>query len=320
MADRDQMTGRVCAITGASSGLGYETALALAGMGATVALLCRSTERGEAARQRIVAATANPDVHVVACDLANLDTVRAAAGELRDRFDALHVLVNNAGLMIMQRRITVDGLEETLQVNHLGAFLLTALLRERLADSAPARVVTVSSFGHRGTALDFEDLQSERFYDGFGVYCRSKLANVLFTYELARRAGGHRRDREHAAPGLRAHRLRPRQRHGHAAPRDAVSGAAAGGLGPARRAHAGVARQRTAGRGGDRPVLPRPSGAPVVANLLRPGRPAAAVGGQRGAALTVRGRPGLRPLSAAGARASPPVPAGAGRPPPAGAT
>ncbi len=184
------MTGRVCAITGASSGLGYETALALAGMGATVALLCRSTERGEAARQRIVAATGNPDVHVVACDLANLDTVRAAAGELRDRFDALHVLVNNAGLMIMQRRITVDGLEETLQVNHLGAFLLTALLRERLADSAPARVVTVSSFGHRGTALDFEDLQSERFYDGFGVYCRSKLANVLFTYELARRLEG----------------------------------------------------------------------------------------------------------------------------------
>ena len=190
MADRDEMTGRVCAITGASSGLGYETALALAGMGATVALLCRSTERGEAARQRIVAATANPDVHVVACDLANLDTVRAAAGELQTRFDALHVLVHNAGLMIMQRRITVDGIEETFQVNHLGAFLLTALLRERLVDSAPARVVTVSSFGHRGTALDFEDLQSERCYDGFGVYCRSKLANVLFTYELARRLQG----------------------------------------------------------------------------------------------------------------------------------
>lgn len=186
----EQMAGRVCAITGASSGLGYETALALAHQGATVALLCRSAERGEAARAAIAAATGNAGLHVVACDLANLDTVRAAAAELLDRFDALHVLVNNAGLMIMQRRITVDGFEETFQVNHLGAFLLTDLLRERLVASAPARVVTVSSVGHRGAALDFADLQSERCYDGFGVYCRSKLANVLFTYELARRLDG----------------------------------------------------------------------------------------------------------------------------------
>lgn len=184
------MTGRVCVITGASSGLGYETALALAGKGATVALLCRSPERGEQARAQIAAATANEDLHVIACDHANLDSVRDAAGELLARFDALHVLVNNAGLMIMQRRITVDGLEETFQVNHLGAFLLTSLLRERLVASAPARIVTVSSLGHRGARLHFGDLQSERFYDGFTVYCRSKLANVLFTYELARRLEG----------------------------------------------------------------------------------------------------------------------------------
>ena len=186
----DEMTGRVCAITGASSGLGYETALALARRGATVALLCRSVERGAAARERIAAATGNDDLHVVHCDLANLDTVHAAACELLDRFDALHVLVNNAGLMLMQRRITVDGLEETFQVNHLGPFLLTDRLRDRLVASAPARVVTVSSFGHRGTAIDFGDLQSERFYEGFAVYCRSKLANVMFTYELARRLEG----------------------------------------------------------------------------------------------------------------------------------
>jgi len=184
------MAGRVCAITGASSGLGLETALALAGQGATVALLCRSVERGERARAQIAAATGNADLHVVACDHANLDSVRAAAAELLTRFDALHVLVHNAGLMIMQRRITVDGLEETFQVNHLSAFLLTSLLRERLVASAPARVVTVSSFGHRGTSLDFGDLQSERCYDGFAVYCRSKLANVLFTYELDRRLRG----------------------------------------------------------------------------------------------------------------------------------
>ena len=184
------MAGRVCAITGASSGLGFETALALARQGATVALLCRSTERGEHARERIAAATGNHDMAVIACDHANLDSVRAAAGELLARFDALHVLVNNAGLMLMQRQITVDGLEETFQVNHLSAFALTALLRERLVGSAPARVITVSSLAHRAAAIDFDDLQSERLYDGFYVYGRSKLANVLFTYELARRLQG----------------------------------------------------------------------------------------------------------------------------------
>lgn len=198
----DTMAGRVCAITGASSGLGLETARALAGMGATVALLCRSTERGEVARAQISAATGNADLHVVACDHANLDSVRDAAGELLARFDALHVLVHNTGLMLMQRRITVDGLEETFQVNHLSAFALTALLRERLAASAPARVITVSSIAHRAAQLDFDDLQSERLYDGFYVYARSKLANVLFTYELARRLEGSGVTANTLHPGL----------------------------------------------------------------------------------------------------------------------
>lgn len=184
------MKGRVCAITGASSGLGYETALALARGGATVALLCRSEERGALARERIAAQTGNEALHVVHCDHANLDTVRAAARELHERFAALHVLVNNAGLLIDGRRITVDGIEETLQVNHLGAFLLTGLLRERLVSCAPARVITVSSLAHRAAVLDFDDLQSERCYDGWTAYARSKLANVMFTYELARRLEG----------------------------------------------------------------------------------------------------------------------------------
>ena len=184
------MKGRVCAITGASSGLGYETALALARQGATVALLCRSEARGARARARIATATGNGDLHVVHCDHANLDTVRAAAAQLLGRFDTLHVLVNNAGLILNQRRITVDGHEETFQVNHLSAFVLTDLLLERLAASAPARVVTVSSAAHRAGALDFADLASLRLYDGWSVYARSKLANVLFTYELARRLEG----------------------------------------------------------------------------------------------------------------------------------
>ena len=293
------MAGRVCAITGASSGLGYETALALARKGATVALLCRSVERGAAARARIAAATGNEDLHVVHCDMANLDTVHAAAGELLARFDALHVLVNNAGLMLMQRRITVDGLEETFQVNHLGAFLLTDLLRDRLVASAPARVVTVSSFGHRGTAIDFGDLQSERFYEGFAAYCRSKLANVMFTYELARRLEGTGVTANTLHPGF----VRTGFGHGsgarHARAGDALAGAAARRLGAAGRAHAGVARRRTGNRRSQRPVLPRPPGAPVVADLVRSGRPAAAVGSQRTAALTVRGRSGLRHLSPA---------------------
>jgi NAD(P)-dependent dehydrogenase (short-subunit alcohol dehydrogenase family) len=203
------MKGRVCAITGASSGLGYETALALARRGATVALLCRSEQRGAQARERIAEQTANADLHVVHCDHANLDTVRAAAAVLRQRFDALHVLVNNAGLMLGQRRITVDEHEETFQVNHLAAFLLTDLLRERLIASAPARVITVSSAAHRAGALDFDDLQSVRLYDGWSVYARSKLANVLFTYELARRLHG---------TGVTANTLHPgivRSRFGH---------------------------------------------------------------------------------------------------------
>ncbi len=196
------MRGRVCAITGASSGLGYETALALARKGATVALLCRSTERGAQARDRIVADCGNEDLHVVHCDHANLDTVRAAAAELIERFDALHVLVNNAGLILNQRRITVDGIEETFQVNHLAAFLLTGLLLERLDASAPARVLTVSSVAHRAAALDFDDLQSARLYDGWTVYARSKLANVLFTYELARRLGPTRITANTLHPGI----------------------------------------------------------------------------------------------------------------------
>lgn len=184
------MKGRVCAITGASSGLGYETALSLARQGATVVLLCRSMQRGEQARDRIAAATANADVHVVHCDNANLDTVRTAAAQLLERFDALHVLVNNAGLLLSQRRITVDGLEETFQVNHLSAFLLTDLLRDRLVASAPARVVTVSSAAHRAGAVSFDDLQLQRCYDGWMAYATSKLMNILFTYELARRLEG----------------------------------------------------------------------------------------------------------------------------------
>jgi len=184
------MIGRVCAITGASSGLGFQTALELAEMGATVAMLCRNSERGEAAREHIVQRTANADVHVVQCDHADLSSVRDAAAQLERRFDALHVLVNNAGLLMSQHEVTIDGVEHGFQVNHLSAFLLTSLLRERLQRSAPSRVVTVSSLAHRAARLDFDDLQFQYGYNGWDAYARTKLANVLFTYELARRLEG----------------------------------------------------------------------------------------------------------------------------------
>ena len=196
------MIGRVCAITGASSGLGFETALELARRGATVAMLCRSSERGEAARERIVQRSANADVHVVRCDHADLESVRAAAADLQRRFDALHVLVNNAGLMLSQHEITIDGVEHTFQVNHLSAFLLTALLRERLQRSAPSRIVTVSSLAHTGARLEFSDLQGEHAYSGWNAYARSKLANVLFTYELARQLEGSGVTANALHPGL----------------------------------------------------------------------------------------------------------------------
>jgi NAD(P)-dependent dehydrogenase (short-subunit alcohol dehydrogenase family) len=194
--------GRVCAITGASSGLGYETALELARMDATVVMLCRSIERGERARSAIQRATGNDDLHVVPCDHARLDSVRAAAAELHERFDALHVLVNNAGLMIAKPQITVDDIEETFQVNHLSAFLLTSLLRDQLEAAASSRVVTVSSLAHTGVRLDFDDLQCLRAYSGWDAYARSKLANVLFTYELARRLEGTHVAANALHPGL----------------------------------------------------------------------------------------------------------------------
>lgn len=184
------MYGRVCVITGASSGLGYETALALARMQATVVMLCRSEERGAEARRRITELSGNDDIHVVRCDHADLGSVRAAAATLHDRFDALHVLVNNAGLMLARPQITVDDIEETFQVNHLSAFLLTALLRDRLEAAENGRIVTVSSLAHAGARLNFDDLQCLFAYSGWDAYGRSKLANVLFTYELARRLEG----------------------------------------------------------------------------------------------------------------------------------
>lgn len=181
------MTGKVCVVTGASSGIGYATAMALARMGATVALVCRNRERAEDARAAIVATSGNAAVEIFLADLSSLAAIRHLAHELLARYPQIHVLVNNAGILNRKRMTTIDGIEAVFAVNHLAYFLLSQLLLERLQASAPARIVNVASDAHRWGSLDVEDLQHERSYRPLLVYGRSKLCNLLFTRELARR-------------------------------------------------------------------------------------------------------------------------------------
>jgi len=178
---------RVWIVTGANSGIGKATAFGLARLGGTLVLACRNTERGEAAREEITRATGNDKMSVMIVDLANQASIRSFAEEFRRTHVRLDALVNNAGVFRRHRHVTLDGLEETFAVNYLGGFLLTYLLLDLLKASAPSRVVNVSSSAHEGGRIDFDDLQGEGRYSGFRAYGQSKLAQVLFTYELARR-------------------------------------------------------------------------------------------------------------------------------------
>jgi NAD(P)-dependent dehydrogenase (short-subunit alcohol dehydrogenase family) len=184
-ADIPDLSGRTAVVTGGNNGLGLQTAGVLAGRGAHVVLACRSTDKAGRAADQIKAATPGADVSVVRLDLASQSSVRSAATEIRARFPRLDLLINNAGVMEVPYQRTEDGFELTLATNHLGPFALTGLLLDRLADGA--RIVTVSSIGHLDGAMNFDDLQSERHYDPDRAYSQSKLANLLFTYELDRR-------------------------------------------------------------------------------------------------------------------------------------
>jgi NAD(P)-dependent dehydrogenase (short-subunit alcohol dehydrogenase family) len=186
------MEGRTVVITGANSGVGKATALALAGAGAHTVITARHEERGRQAVADIRRATGSDRVDLVVFDLGDLASVRRGADELLGRCPRIDVLVNNAGLVQSVRSETVDGFEATFGINHLGPFLLTRLLTERLVRSAPARVVNVASTAHQAArhGLDFDDLQTTRHYRGMQAYGRSKLANILFTTELARRLSG----------------------------------------------------------------------------------------------------------------------------------
>ena len=184
------MTGRVVLVTGATSGIGQVAARELAARGAHVIVHGRERERAERTRRMISERVPDASVDLVLADLASQAEVRRLAAEVRQRVPRLHVLVNNAGATFGRRIETVDGLERTFALNHLAPFLLTTLLLDVLEHNAPARVVTVASGAHQRAALDFEDLQNRRRYSGFRVYGQSKLCNLYFTYELARRLEG----------------------------------------------------------------------------------------------------------------------------------
>ncbi len=184
------LSGKICLVTGANSGIGRSTAHALAKMNATIVMVCRDRRRAEPVRDEIKAATGNQSVELMICDLASQADIRRFAAEFINTHDRLDVLINNAGVVVRQRSLTEDGIETTFAVNHLGYFLLTNLLLDLLKQSSPARIINVSSAAHAYGKIDFDDLQGKKKYAGFAAYANSKLANVMFTYELARRLDG----------------------------------------------------------------------------------------------------------------------------------
>lgn len=186
----NSMHGKVCLVTGATSGVGLVTAQALARQGATLIVVGRNAERGAATVSRIRHETGNSAVELIIADLSAQVQVRRLASEVQRRFARLDVLINNAGALFLRRQLSPDGLEMTFALNHLAYFLLTNLLLDHLKASPSARIVNVSSEAHRGARLDFVDLQGQRRYRGWRAYARSKLANILFTYALARRLEG----------------------------------------------------------------------------------------------------------------------------------
>jgi len=181
---------KVCVITGATSGIGEATALGLAKMGATVVIVGRDEKQGVAAQNEIQNKSGNPDVDLLLADLSSQAEIRKLAEEITARYPTLHVLINNAGIAPVKRSVTLDGIERVFAVNYLAPFLLTNLLLELLKASAPARIINVAGDFHRKATIQFDDLMSEKYYDGVRANNQAKLALILFTYELSRRLDG----------------------------------------------------------------------------------------------------------------------------------
>ncbi len=184
------LSGKTCLVTGASNGIGKVTAGALADVGARVVMVCRDPQRGEAARTEIAQRSGSESIDLLIADLSSQRQVRRLASDVASRYDRLDVLVNNAGAMNTSRTVTEDGIETTWAVNHLAYFLLTNQLLDMLKANGAGRIVSVSSRAHVGSRIDFDDVQGESRFSGYRIYGQSKLANVLFTYELARRLDG----------------------------------------------------------------------------------------------------------------------------------
>src|SRR6267378_1961716 len=196
------MTGKTCLITGGNSGIGKATALGLARMGANVVMVSRSKEKGEAALAEIIAESGNRNVELMLADMSSQDSIRRLASDFKAGHGKLHLLVNNAGVYLTRRTTTVDGLESTFAINHLGPFLLTSLLLDILKASAPSRIVNVTSDAHNGAKINFEDLQGEKRFSGWQAYGQSKLAMILFTHELAKKLEGTGVTANSAHPGV----------------------------------------------------------------------------------------------------------------------
>jgi NAD(P)-dependent dehydrogenase (short-subunit alcohol dehydrogenase family) len=186
-ADVPDQSGRVAVITGSNTGIGYEAAAVLAGRGAHVVLAVRNLDKGRAAADRISAATPHADVTLQELDLTSLDSIAAAAADLRAAYPRIDLLINNAGVMTTPKATTADGFELQFGTNHLGHFALTGQVLDNMLPVEGSRVVTISSNGHRAGSINFDDLQSERSYNRLRAYGQAKLANLLFTYELNRR-------------------------------------------------------------------------------------------------------------------------------------
>ena len=186
----NSMTGKVCLVTGATAGIGKITAAALAGQGAQLVVHGRNKAKTEVTVQELKDSTGNQQISYLLADFSDLDQVRGLAKNFQDRYEHLHLLVNNAGGFFNKRTPTPYGVELTFLVNHLAPFLLTNLLLDTLKNSAPSRIINVSSEAHRQDQMDFENLDFKKGYFGIKAYARSKLANILFTYQLARRLEG----------------------------------------------------------------------------------------------------------------------------------
>src|SRR5467141_2855813 len=190
ISDKTSMKNKVVLVTGANSGIGRAASLALAKMGATIVMVARNKERGEAARAEIIKESQNNSVDLLLADLSSLKSVRQLATEFQKKYSKLHVLINNAGLFNQRRHVTTDGYEDTFATNYLAPFVLTNLQLDLLKASAPSRIINVSSVGHYNGHINFDDLNLEKEYGGWKAYGQSKLALILFTHELAKKLQG----------------------------------------------------------------------------------------------------------------------------------